>query len=123
MTVRDGWDGGDVPPDLGMLVLGALPGHQRVETGPAREIVHCECVQQPHLPGHCHLLAGDLWTVSYILAVIRTSCHGSGCSRNQTTDVRQQFEPWHLITSFVQYLLMAPSFINVLNVYAFANVQ
>jgi hypothetical protein len=29
-----------------------------------------------------------------------------------------QFEPWHLITSFIQYLLMAPSYISVLNVYA-----
>jgi len=29
-----------------------------------------------------------------------------------------QFEPWHMITSFVQYLLMAPSYIGVLNVYA-----
>ncbi|KAH9480087.1 Chitin synthase 4 [Psilocybe cubensis] len=33
------------------------------------------------------------------------------------------FEPWHMITSFVQYMLMAPSYINVLNVYAFANVH
>jgi len=33
------------------------------------------------------------------------------------------FDPWHLITSFVQYLLMAPSYIAVLNVYAFANVH
>ncbi|TDL18313.1 glycosyltransferase family 2 protein [Rickenella mellea] len=33
------------------------------------------------------------------------------------------FEPWHMITSFVQYLLMAPSYISVLNVYAFANVH
>ncbi|KAF9448778.1 glycosyltransferase family 2 protein [Macrolepiota fuliginosa MF-IS2] len=33
------------------------------------------------------------------------------------------FEPWHLITSFIQYLLMAPSYIAVLNVYAFANVH
>ncbi|KAJ3575497.1 hypothetical protein NP233_g1057 [Leucocoprinus birnbaumii] len=28
------------------------------------------------------------------------------------------FEPWHMITSFIQYLLMAPSYIAVLNVYA-----
>ncbi|KAF8313001.1 glycosyltransferase family 2 protein [Clavulina sp. PMI_390] len=28
------------------------------------------------------------------------------------------FEPWHMITSFFQYLLLAPSYINVLNVYA-----
>ncbi|KII90552.1 glycosyltransferase family 2 protein [Plicaturopsis crispa FD-325 SS-3] len=33
------------------------------------------------------------------------------------------FEPWHMITSFLQYTLMAPSYINVLNVYAFANVH
>lgn len=33
------------------------------------------------------------------------------------------FEPWHMITSFVQYMLMAPSYIAVLNVYAFANVH
>jgi len=33
------------------------------------------------------------------------------------------FEPWHMITSFVQYILMAPSYIAVLNVYAFANVH
>ncbi|KAG8919708.1 Chitin synthase, class 1 [Tulasnella sp. 417] len=33
------------------------------------------------------------------------------------------FEPWHMITSFIQYLLMAPSYINVLNVYAFSNTH
>ncbi|KAG6826954.1 Chitin synthase 4 [Tricholoma furcatifolium] len=33
------------------------------------------------------------------------------------------FEPWHMITSFIQYLLLAPSYINVLNVYAFSNVH
>ncbi|KAG6836145.1 hypothetical protein H0H93_010914 [Arthromyces matolae] len=39
------------------------------------------------------------------------------------TEGMNQFEPWHLITSFIQYLLMAPSYIGVLNVYAFANVH
>ncbi|KAF5340785.1 hypothetical protein D9611_007290 [Ephemerocybe angulata] len=33
------------------------------------------------------------------------------------------FEPWHMITSFLQYILMAPSYIAVLNVYAFSNVH
>lgn len=33
------------------------------------------------------------------------------------------FEPWHMITSFIQYTLMSPSYIAVLNVYAFANVH
>ena len=32
-------------------------------------------------------------------------------------------DPWHMFTSFGQYLLMAPSFINVLNVYAFCNLH
>ncbi|WRT66006.1 uncharacterized protein IL334_002957 [Kwoniella shivajii] len=32
-------------------------------------------------------------------------------------------EPWHMITSFLQYLLLAPSYTNVLNVYAFCNVH
>ncbi|GAA5894934.1 hypothetical protein JCM6882_008248 [Rhodosporidiobolus microsporus] len=31
--------------------------------------------------------------------------------------------PYHLITSFLQYLLFAPSFTNVVNVYAFANIN
>lgn len=30
----------------------------------------------------------------------------------------RQLDPWHLIMSFAQYTLMAPSYINVLNVYA-----
>jgi chitin synthase len=32
-------------------------------------------------------------------------------------------EPWHMVTSFVQYLLLSPSFVNILNVYAFCNTH
>lgn len=32
-------------------------------------------------------------------------------------------EPWHMFTSFLQYLLISPSYINVLNVYAFCNIH
>ncbi|KZT13058.1 glycosyltransferase family 2 protein [Laetiporus sulphureus 93-53] len=32
-------------------------------------------------------------------------------------------DPWHMFTSFFQYLCLAPSFINVLNVYAFCNLH
>ncbi|GAA5991239.1 hypothetical protein JCM11641_004030 [Rhodosporidiobolus odoratus] len=32
-------------------------------------------------------------------------------------------DPWHLITSMAQYMLMAPVYINVLNIYAFANLH
>lgn len=33
------------------------------------------------------------------------------------------FEPWHMFTSFLQYMLISPSYINVLNVYAFCNIH
>ncbi|KAJ3231575.1 Chitin synthase, class 1 [Chytriomyces hyalinus] len=32
-------------------------------------------------------------------------------------------DPWHLFTSMVQYLLLMPSFINILMVYAFCNIH
>ncbi|KAK4688796.1 chitin synthase, partial [Tremellales sp. Uapishka_1] len=32
-------------------------------------------------------------------------------------------DPWHMISSFPQYMLLAPSFTNVLNVYAFCNLH
>ena len=32
-------------------------------------------------------------------------------------------DPWHMITSFPQYMLIAPSFVNILNVYAFCNLH
>ncbi|KAI0032864.1 chitin synthase [Vararia minispora EC-137] len=32
-------------------------------------------------------------------------------------------DPWHMFSSFFQYLLMAPSFTNILNVYAFCNLH
>nr|KAJ3420244.1 Chitin synthase, class 2 [Polyrhizophydium stewartii] len=32
-------------------------------------------------------------------------------------------DPWHMLTSFVQYLLMLPSFVNILMVYAFCNLH
>ena len=33
------------------------------------------------------------------------------------------FEPWHMFTSFIQYLFFLPSFTNILNVYAFCNLH
>ncbi|KAF9913231.1 Chitin synthase, class 1 [Lobosporangium transversale] len=33
------------------------------------------------------------------------------------------FDPWHMVTSFAQYLCMMPSYVNVLNVYAFCNTH
>lgn len=34
-----------------------------------------------------------------------------------------QRDPWHIFSSFFQYLCLAPSFTNVLNVYAFCNLH
>jgi chitin synthase len=34
-----------------------------------------------------------------------------------------QADPWHMFSSFPQYMLLAPSFTNVLNVYAFCNLH
>jgi len=33
------------------------------------------------------------------------------------------FDPWHMVTSLVQYMLLTPTFTNVLNVYAFCNTH
>ncbi|EPT04519.1 hypothetical protein FOMPIDRAFT_131809 [Fomitopsis schrenkii] len=32
-------------------------------------------------------------------------------------------DPWHLFTSFIPYLLLSPTYINVLNIYAFSNLD
>lgn len=32
-------------------------------------------------------------------------------------------DPWHMITSFVQYLFLLPTYVNILNVYAFCNIH
>ncbi|PSK58601.1 Chitin synthase 4 [Elsinoe australis] len=32
-------------------------------------------------------------------------------------------DPWHMLTCFVQYLLLTPTYINILNVYAFCNTH
>ncbi|KAM3504323.1 hypothetical protein MY10362_003627 [Beauveria mimosiformis] len=33
------------------------------------------------------------------------------------------FDPWHMFTSFLQYMLLTPTYTNVLNVYAFCNTH
>lgn len=32
-------------------------------------------------------------------------------------------DPWHMFTCFVQYILLSPAYINVLNIYAFCNIH
>ena len=33
------------------------------------------------------------------------------------------FDPWHMFTSFIPYMLLSPMYINILNVYAFWNLD
>ena len=33
------------------------------------------------------------------------------------------FEPWHMITSFTQYMLLLPSYVNILMMYAMCNLH
>ncbi|KAI9472177.1 MAG: chitin synthase 1 [Benjaminiella poitrasii] len=33
------------------------------------------------------------------------------------------FDPWHMITSFFQYIFLLPTYVNILNVYAFCNIH
>ncbi|KAJ3100299.1 Chitin synthase, class 2 [Phlyctochytrium bullatum] len=33
------------------------------------------------------------------------------------------FEPWHMFTSFIQYMFLLPSYVNILMVYAFCNLH
>jgi chitin synthase len=33
------------------------------------------------------------------------------------------FDPWHMFTSLIQYMLLSPTYTNVLNVYAFCNTH
>ncbi|OZJ02826.1 Chitin synthase 1 [Bifiguratus adelaidae] len=33
------------------------------------------------------------------------------------------FDPWHMFTSFIQYLFLTPSYTNILNIYAFCNTH
>ena len=32
-------------------------------------------------------------------------------------------DPWHMFTSFIQYMMLTPMYINILNVYAFCNIH
>ncbi|KAH9847147.1 chitin synthase-domain-containing protein [Lenzites betulinus] len=33
------------------------------------------------------------------------------------------FDPWHMLTSFVPYMLLSPTYMNILQIYAFANLD
>jgi chitin synthase len=33
------------------------------------------------------------------------------------------FDPWHMFTCFIQYIILTPTYINVLNIYAFCNTH
>lgn len=33
------------------------------------------------------------------------------------------FDPWHMLTSFLPYMLLSPTYVNILNVFAFCNLD
>lgn len=33
------------------------------------------------------------------------------------------FDPWHMLTSFIPYMLLSPTYVNILNVFAFCNLD
>ncbi|KAI9060296.1 glycosyltransferase family 2 protein [Trametes sanguinea] len=33
------------------------------------------------------------------------------------------FDPWHMLTSFIPYMLLSPTYVNILQIYAFANLD
>ncbi|KAG6855744.1 hypothetical protein H0H87_011354 [Tephrocybe sp. NHM501043] len=33
------------------------------------------------------------------------------------------FDPWHMLTSFIPYMFLSPTYINILNIYAFSNLD
>ncbi|KAF5380437.1 hypothetical protein D9615_004664 [Tricholomella constricta] len=33
------------------------------------------------------------------------------------------FDPWHMLTSFIPYVLLSPTYVNILNIYAFSNLD
>lgn len=62
----------------------------------------------------------DIWDILHCVLPLRTFfelCH----FRLYSPPVQR--DPWHMFSSFFQYLLLAPSFTNVLNVYAFCNLH
>ncbi|TFK53655.1 glycosyltransferase family 2 protein [Heliocybe sulcata] len=40
-----------------------------------------------------------------------------------TTSSLLFFDPWHMLTSFLPYMLLSPTYINILNIYAFCNLD
>lgn len=58
-----------------------------------------------------------LYVLASVIHVRDIRSKNYGCS-TLTLVKSLQLDPWHMVTSFVQYTLIAPSYINILNVYA-----
>ena len=61
--------------------------------------------------------------------MVRKSSHGPSHTDPQATyglyliSSIMFFDPWHMLHSFVQYLLLLPSYVNILLIYAFCNLH
>ncbi|KDQ21855.1 glycosyltransferase family 2 protein [Botryobasidium botryosum FD-172 SS1] len=65
-----------------------------------------QAVAQPNSPAYTRMLVSIISTYGVYVAASLLA-----------------FDPWHLLTSFIPYLLFSPCYINVLNIYAFANLD
>ena len=79
----------------------------------------------PHIPDTARRLpyrghGGNVRYISGVFVPLRKPSIAT--CRNCFLHVPQR-DPWHMFTSFPQYLALAPSFTNVLNVYAFCNLH
>jgi hypothetical protein len=63
------------------------------------------------------IVLGIYITASFLYVGLIDSSWGTAA------DLFMKGDPWHMFSSFVQYLCIAPSFTNILNVYAFCNLH
>ncbi|ROW00794.1 hypothetical protein VMCG_06498 [Cytospora schulzeri] len=75
---------------------------------------------QTDIHDHPNFTVGELFKnkVFYTLIVSVMSTYGIWLIASLL-----MFDPWHMLTSLVQYMLLTPTFTNILNVYAFCNTH
>jgi hypothetical protein len=70
--------------------------------------VHCMQYKNKHRPGKTNRQTSNTLASTYAMWLIVSIIF---------------LDPWHMVTSFIQYLLLTPTYINILNVYAFCNTH
>jgi chitin synthase len=67
--------------------------------------------------------SADPYSPQAFTLLLRSSMYVSLNTSSISLTLPMQRDPWHMFSSFLQYLCLAPSFTNVLNVYAFCNLH